>query len=171
MQIPSHSPQLPPEPLIVPHKPRIVVSVGEQNLRVFDDENEQVAEFPVSTSKFGLGTEEGSHKTPLGQFAIDDMIGCDAPIRTVFRSRRPIGRWQPHDLATVGSDLVLSRIMWLTGLEEENANTRERYIYIHGTNQEEYIGTPASHGCIRMRNEDVVTLYDMVKPGTEVKII
>ena len=165
MQIPSKAPQLPLDPS---DRQRIEVSVKNQSLSVIGVDGREQAVFPVSTSKYGLGSEEGSHRTPLGRFAIDDMIGHDAPERTVFRSRKPVGRWQPE--MVTADDLVLTRILWLTGLEESNANTRDRYIYIHGTNQEHLIGTPASHGCVRMLNADVVTLFDMVQPGTEVLI-
>lgn len=165
MQIPSQPHELPPEPK---KNPRIEVSIAEQTLHLIEDE-ESVAQFPISTSKFGLGTEEGSHRTPVGRFLIDDMIGHDAPERTVFQSRKPVGRWNPSK--PTGDDLVLTRILWLAGLESENANTKDRYIYIHGTNQEEWIGTPSSHGCIRMKNADVIDLFDRVTPGTEVAIV
>ena len=128
---------------------RIEVSVSDQKLRVLEGD-EEVAEYPVSTSKFGLGSEEGTNKTPLGRFEISDKIGHDAEQGTVFKSREPVGRWQPGDI--VDEDLVLTRILWLNGLEEENANTHDRYIYIHGTNQEERIGEPASYGRVGPRN-------------------
>ena len=102
----------------------------------------------------------------LGAFQIKEKIGGDQPIRTIFKSRKPEGSWEPD--MVVGDDLVLSRILWLDGLEPENANTFQCYIYIHGTNQEELIGTPASHGCVRMRNEDMLELYDLVAPETQV---
>lgn len=106
-------------------------------------------------------------KTPLGRFKIGEKIGEGAPINTVFRSRIPLA---PDDLPPATDDLVLSRILWLDGLEEHNANTRDRFIYIHGTNHEEEIGRPASHGCIRMKNADLVALFDRVPPGAEVRI-
>lgn len=146
---------------------RIEVSVTEQRLRLLEGE-EEVASFPVSTSKFGLGTEEGSNHTPLGKFVVERKIGDDAEQGTIFKSREVAGQWKPGD--EVEEDLVLSRILWLHGLEEENANTRGRYIYIHGTNDEEKIGQAASHGCIRMRNDDVVSLYAMVDEATVVMI-
>ena len=146
---------------------RIEVSVPEQKLTLFID-GLIAATYQISTSKFGLGSEENSNRTPLGAFQIKEKIGGDQPIRTIFKSRKPEGSWEPD--MVVEDDLVLSRILWLDGLEPENANTFQRYIYIHGTNQEELIGTPASHGCVRMRNEDMLELYDLVAPETQVFI-
>ena len=146
---------------------RIEVSVPEQKLTLFIDDL-IAASYPISTSKFGLGSEENSNRTPLGTFQIKEKIGGDQPIRTIFKSRIPQGEWQPQ--AVVEDDLVLSRILWLDGLEPENANTYKRYIYIHGTNQEELIGQAASHGCVRMRNIDMVELYDLVEAETPVFI-
>jgi lipoprotein-anchoring transpeptidase ErfK/SrfK len=146
---------------------RIDVSVAEQKLTLFID-GLVAATFPISTSKFGLGSAEDTYRTPLGAFQIKEKIGGDQPIRTIFKSRLPEGNWDPGDL--VDDDLVLSRILWLDGVEAENANTYDRYIYIHGTNQEELIGQPASHGCVRMRNADMVEVYDLVDPQTPVFI-
>ncbi len=156
---PAHPPAAPAR--------RIEVSVPEQLLQVFDG-IEEVARFPVSTSKFGLGSELDSGRTPLGEFEVGEKIGAGAEPCTIFRSREPCGLWSPA--APTEEDLVLTRILWLHGREEHNANTRERYIYIHGTNQEGRIGTEASHGCVRMNNADVIALYDMVEVGTPVTI-
>jgi hypothetical protein len=125
------------------------------------------ASYPISSSRFGLGSEEGSFRTPTGRFRICDKIGTGAPRGMVFKGRIPTG-----EIATPGGeeDHVLTRILWLEGLDEENRNTRDRYIYIHGTNQEELIGTPASHGCIRLKNHEMIDLYDRVATGTEVHI-
>jgi len=160
--------QTPAEPLQAQPGRRIEVSVADQSLRVLDG-LEEVASYAISTSKFGLGSEEGSNHTPLGEFEIGEKIGAGAETRTVFRSREVVGVWNPAD--PVEDDLVLSRILWLHGREEHNANTRGRYIYIHGTNQEDRIGEQASHGCVRMRNDDVIVLYDMVEVGTPVTIL
>ncbi len=146
---------------------RIEVSVAEQRLRLLEG-GDEIASFPVSTSKFGLGFEDGSNHTPLGEFIIERKIGDGAEPGTVFKSREVVGHWQPGD--AVDEDLILSRILWLHGLEDANANTRGRYIYIHGTNEEEKIGQAASHGCIRMRNADVVALYELVDEATPVSI-
>mgnify|MGYP001820678492 CR=1 FL=1 len=146
---------------------RIEVSVPAQQLTLFNGDA-AVAKFPISTSKFGLGSEENSYRTPLGTFRIKEKIGGDQAMRTIFKGRVPEGCWEPG--CVVEEDLVLSRILWLDGVEEENANTYDRYIYIHGTNQEELIGTPASHGCVRMRNHDMLELYNLVEPETAVFI-
>lgn len=147
-------------------EPLIRISVREQRLDLVGGDG-VLASYPISTSRFGLGSEEGSMKTPLGRFRIGEKIGSDLPINTVFRSRVPLA---PEEPVPPTDDLVLSRILWLDGLEEHNANTRKRYIYIHGTNHEEEIGRPASHGCIRMKNADLIALFDQVPRGTEVVI-
>ena len=144
----------------------IVVDVKNQSLRLIDGDS-VIATYPVSTSKFGLGTEEGSFRTPTGWFRIAEKIGMAEPPWTIFKSRAATGV-----LASTGGeqDLVLSRILWLEGLDPENANTRDRYIYIHGTNHEDQIGTPASHGCIRLRNDDVIALFDRLEEGDLLEI-
>ena len=121
----------------------------------------------MSTSRFGIGTEKGSLKTPTGRFRVAEKIGGEMPTGTIFRSRVPIGSGNPLPPT---EDLVMSRILWLDGLDDHNANTRERFIYIHGTKHEGKIGTPASCGCIRMRNADVVELFDLVNHNTPVII-
>jgi L,D-transpeptidase YbiS len=123
--------------------------------------------YPVSTSRFGLGTKEGSMKTPTGKFRIAEKIGGGMPVGTVFKSRRPV---KATKKLLRDEDLVLTRILWLDGLDPGNANTHERFIYIHGTNHEESIGEPASHGCIRMRNADLVELFELVSTNTPVVI-
>jgi lipoprotein-anchoring transpeptidase ErfK/SrfK len=123
--------------------------------------------YPVSTSRFGIGTEQGSLKTPTGRFRVAEKIGGDTPPGTIFQSRVPL---KPDDPRPPTEDLVMSRILWLDGLDEHNANTRERFIYIHGTKHEGKIGSPASCGCIRMRNADVVELFDLVNHDTPVII-
>jgi len=147
-------------------EPLIRISVREQRLDLVGDDG-VLASYPVSTSRFGLGSEEGSMKTPLGRFKIGEKIGSDLPINTVFRGRIPLA---PEDPVSPTDDLVLSRVLWLDGIEPHNANTRERYIYIHGTNHEEEIGQPTSHGCIRMKNADLIALFDRVPLGAEVVI-
>lgn len=129
-----------------------------------------VGSFPISSSAYGLGSEPGSLKTPLGRFSVAEKIGDEAPLGAVFKSRLPTGEIAPLESPGSDDDLVTTRILWLSGLESHNANTRERYIYIHGTNHEESIGEPTSHGCIRMRNADIAWLYNAVGPGTEVVI-
>ena len=145
---------------------KIDVSIGKQELKLRRG-RKIIRRYPVSSSRFGLGTEPGSNKTPLGKFRISDKIGADAPPGTIFVGRVPLG---PNDELPATEDLVLSRILWLDGLDEENANTRDRFIYIHGTKHEDKIGRPDSHGCIRMRNADVIELFDLVDEGTPVVI-
>lgn len=146
---------------------KLIVSVGRQELLLQDGLGTLLRSYRISTSRFGLGSEPGSNRTPLGRFRIAQKIGHGAPPGTIFRSRAEAGLWDGQPSA---EDFVLSRILWLEGLEPENASTFSRYIYIHGTNHEELLGTPASHGCIRMANADVVELFDLVDPGTEVGI-
>ena len=117
-----------------------------------------------------MGTTPGSFKTPLGRFAIAEMVGQGAPLGAVFKGRVPTGALGPMESPDDLEDLVQTRILWLAGLDPHNANTRERYIYIHGTNHEEQIGEPRSHGCVRMRNADVSELFALVDIGTEVTI-
>lgn len=145
----------------------IRISVSAQRLDLCAGE-QIVRSYPVSTSRFGLGTEEGSFKTPTGEFRIAEAIGDGAPAGTLFRSRVPVTPSEPPPVPD--DDQVLSRILWLEGAEPQNANTRARYIYIHGTNREEEVGTPASHGCIRMRNEDVIDLFAQIAPGMAVSV-
>ncbi len=123
----------------------------------------------ISTSKWGLGSEPGSNRTPLGRFRIAEKHGAGAPFGTIFKSRRPAGRWRRGG-RVLPDDLITSRLLWLDGLDKHNANTYERYIYLHGTNQEHLLGTPHSHGCVRLSNDAVIDLYDLVPVGTEVVI-
>jgi len=145
---------------------KIQISARDQRLTLVSG-RKKVAVYPVSTSRFGLGSKEGSFKTPTGKFRIAEKIGDEMPSGTVFKSRKPIKATKKmlHE-----DDLVMTRILWLDGLEPRNANTYDRYVYIHGTNHEEAIGTPASHGCVRMKNDDVIELFDRVSEGTTVEI-
>jgi len=106
-------------------------------------------------------------KTPTGRFRVAEKIGAELPLDTVFQSRVPL---QQGDALPRTEDLVMSRILWLDGIEEHNANTRDRFIYIHGTKHENKIGIPDSHGCVRMRNADVAELFTLVDEGTHVSI-
>ena len=123
--------------------------------------------FRISTGAAGVGCEAGSGKTPSGLFAVYSRHGENAPLNTVFRGRMPVGLYPE---AAKGNDAVLSRILTLEGLEPHNANTRSRYIYIHGTNEVDKIGTPVSHGCIRLTPEDMLTLFELCPIGTQVHI-
>jgi lipoprotein-anchoring transpeptidase ErfK/SrfK len=144
----------------------IHISIRDQRLTLKEGET-LVRTYPVSTSRFGIGTEEDSMKTPIGRFRVAEKIGNGLPSDTVFQSRVPL---KADDPLPPTEDLVMSRILWLDGLDEHNANTRDRFIYIHGTKHEDKIGNPASHGCVRMRNADVIELFDLVDEGAPVVI-
>ena len=146
---------------------RIVVSVYDQRLSLIGKEG-PVKTYPISTSKYGLGSQPRSYKTPLGRMYVCKMIGGDVRAGSVFKSRRPTGEVvRPN---SPGRDPIISRIIWLEGLERFNHNTKERLIYIHGTPEERTIGTPSSYGCIRMRSRDVIDLYSRIRVGTRVYV-
>ena len=145
---------------------KIDISIREQLLRLKRDD-ETLRTYPISSSRFGLGSEEGSMKTPLGEFRVAEKIGHEAAPGTIFKARVALG---PDDPLPDTEDFITSRILWLEGLDEDNANTRDRFIYIHGTKNEDKIGQPDSHGCIRMRNDDVIELFDLVDETTPVVI-
>lgn len=145
----------------------IHIDVATQRLELRSDDGAVLFSAPCSTGAAGTGSEEGSGRTPLGRFCICSMHGENAPLHTVFRARIPVGTWPA---AAGGEDAILSRILCLHGLEPHNANTRARYIYIHGTADTGRLGTPVSHGCIRLSPQDAATLYGMVSPGTPVHI-
>jgi lipoprotein-anchoring transpeptidase ErfK/SrfK len=147
---------------------QIVVSTREQKLALLDRGN-VMAIYPVSTSKFGLGDWQGSRFTPLGKMQIAQKIGDNAPSGAVFKDRRRTGEIVVPD--SPGRDPIVTRILWLRGLEAQNANAFSRDIYIHGTPEERLIGTPASYGCIRMRSSDIIHLYDIVGTGAAVTIV
>lgn len=146
---------------------RLRVDVSRQALDVLRGDLIEKT-YVISTSKYGLGSEPGSFRTPLGRFQVAEKIGGGAPLGAVFKSRQPTG-----EIAAPGGedDLILTRILWLDGLDAENANTKSRYVYLHGTNQEALLGTPASHGCIRMANLDIAELYEEIPEGALVEIL
>lgn len=147
---------------------RIVVSIDDQTLEVIDGD-ETIRRFPVSTATKGMGFTLGSYRTPTGRFRISEKAGGGEPCGTIFKSRLPVGLWQPGD--DCHDDLILSRILRLDGLDPENANTLERNIYIHGTNNELHLGRPASHGCVRLANDAMIELFDLVDENTAVEIM
>lgn len=147
---------------------QIVVSTREQKLALLDRGN-VVAIYPVSTSKFGLGDWRGSRFTPLGKLQVAQKIGDNAPSGAVFKDRRRTGEIVAPD--SPGRDPIVTRILWLRGLEAQNANAFYRDIYIHGTPEERNIGRPASYGCIRMRSSDIIQLYGIVGTGAVVTIV
>lgn len=123
--------------------------------------------FRISTGAAGTGSREGSGKTPLGLFEVCSRHGDNAPLHTVYRGRIPVGTYPE---AAQGEDAILTRILALNGLEPGNANTRSRYIYIHGTSDTARIGTPVSHGCIRLSPQDMLTLFGLCPLGEKVHI-
>jgi len=147
---------------------QIVISARDQKLALLDRGN-LMAIYPVSTSKFGLGDWRGSRFTPLGRLQIAEKIGDNAPPGTVFKSRRRTGELVLAN--SPGRDPIVTRILWLRGLEAQNANAFGRDIYIHGTPEEWKIGSPASYGCIRMRSGDIIQLYSIVGIGAAVTIV
>ncbi|MDR3425711.1 MAG: L,D-transpeptidase [Alphaproteobacteria bacterium] len=130
--------------------------------------------YVVSTAAKGLGCESGSNKTPIGLFRVSEKFGANALPGTVFKSRLPTGEVWSKDknnpLRDTKDDLILTRILWLEGCESRNANTKDRYIYIHGTNREDLLGTPASLGCVRISNQDIIELFDLMPEGSGVEI-
>jgi lipoprotein-anchoring transpeptidase ErfK/SrfK len=147
---------------------QMLVSVKDQRLLLVRD-GQAIKSYPISTSKFGLGSQSGSKRTPLGNMAVAKKIGGGARAGTVFKSRRPTGEvLRPN---APGRDPIVSRIIWLTGRESQNRNTYARFIYIHGTPEEWRIGQPASYGCIRMKSRDVIDLYKRVGVGSQVRIM
>lgn len=147
---------------------RVIISVRDQKLMVVQN-NVRVAVYPVSTSKYGLGDFWGRMTTPLGYLQVAQKIGDHAPVGAVFHNRRLTGEvLRPN---APGRDPVITRIIWLRGLEPQNAHAFRRCIYIHGTPEERLIGQPASYGCIRMKSKDVTALYNQLPLGALVQIV
>jgi L,D-transpeptidase catalytic domain len=147
---------------------RVVVSIADQAMDVYA-RNQVIGHYLVSTSKFGIGDSQGTYRTPLGRLEIAKKIGAGAPAGAVFKSRRPTGEVLAPDAP--GRDPIVTRILWLKGLETQNADAFQRYIYIHGTPEERNIGKPASFGCIRMRSADIIRLFSTVGVGAKVEIV
>ena len=145
----------------------IHISITSQRLELRDSAGGILFAAPCSAGAAGTGSEPGSGRTPLGRFVIYSKHGENAPLLTVFRARVPVGL---HPAASRGEDAILSRILTLHGLEPHNANTLSRFIYIHGTADTARLGTPVSHGCIRLSPQDAATLFDLVPLGTLVII-
>ncbi len=154
----------------------VIVSIARQKLYLL--KGKKIIEiYDVSTSKYGIGNKKGSFKTPTGTHRVYKKIGENAKIGTIFRFRRPTN--EIAEICTLKryseEDIITTRIIWLEGLEEGinkggDVDTKERCIYIHGTPEEGLIGIPSSHGCIRMRNKDIIKLFNLIKEGTIVEI-
>jgi len=153
--------------LVKDDRNKMIVSVKDQRMLLVSD-GQPVKSYRISTSKFGLGDQPGSHRTPLGRMEVARKIGGGQPQGTVFKSRRPTGEVLRPDAP--GRDPIVSRILWLRGTEPHNRNAFPRYIYIHGTPERRNLGKPVSFGCIRMCCRDVIDLYNRVGYGAEVYV-
>ena len=144
------------------------MSVADQSLELYY-RNKPIGRYLISTSKFGLGDRPGSRETPLGRMEVAKKIGASARVGAVFKNRRPTGEILRPD--SPGRDPIVTRIIWLKGLEPKNRNAFTRCIYIHGTPEERNVGHPASFGCIRMKSADVVQVFNTIGLGSTVDII
>jgi lipoprotein-anchoring transpeptidase ErfK/SrfK len=145
----------------------MIVSVPDQVLALVD-RGKLIARYSISTSKFGTGDSAASYRTPLGTLFVSAKVGDRLPPGAVIKNRTPTGEIVSVDAP--GRDPIVSRVIWLRGMETQNQKARDRCIYIHGTPEERRIGKPASFGCIRMRSRDIIDLYDRVHIGTHVLI-
>lgn len=158
--------------------PRIEIKIKSQELDLYNDKGDLLKRYPISSAKNGVGEQNGSFCTPRGRHVIRAKIGAHHPPDTVFVERRPTGEIYSPALAArfPGRDWILSRILWLSGCEPGynrlgKVDTMRRAIYIHGCPETAEMGKPGSHGCIRMRNRDVIELFDLVPSGTPVEIV
>jgi lipoprotein-anchoring transpeptidase ErfK/SrfK len=156
---------------------QIQVSIGAQTLTLVGEAGQLLRRYPVSTATNGAGERSGSYCTPRGKHLIRAKIGAGQPENTVFVRRRPTGEIYTPEIGKrfPGRDWILTRILWLSGCEPERnrlggVDTMRRYIYIHGSPDEVTMGFPGSHGCIRMRNADLLELFELVLPYTPVEI-
>ena len=156
----------------------IVVSATDQQLFLIKN-NKIVSNYSISTAEAGLGNLSGSYKTPVGFHKIAKKIGENAKFGTIFKARQntqSIGKILKKPEEKSDSDNITTRILWLTGMEQGfnlggDVDTHNRYIYIHGTDEEGRLGTPASHGCIRMGNHEIIEMFDQVEVGSVVYIV
>ena len=157
---------------------RIRVSVASQTLTLFDDAENVLSVYAISTGARGVGEQAGSYCTPRGKHLIRAKIGAGQPENTVFVARRPTGELYTPALGNAfpERDWILTRILWLSGCEPQfnrlgNVDTMRRYVYLHGSPDSVEMGTPGSHGCVRMRNADIIELFDQVPVYTAVEIV
>tara|TARA_B100000780_G_C21034921_1_gene415046 strand:- start:11 stop:496 length:486 start_codon:yes stop_codon:yes gene_type:complete len=157
-------------------KYQIIISIKSQKLFLLIN-NKIKFTYNISSAKAGIGQLKGSYKTPLGHHVIRAVIGENNPVYSVYEGRRPTGDiWSKRlNEELPKDDWILTRILWLSGKEIGfnrlgNFDSMQRFIYIHGTNEEEFLGSPSSHGCIRMSNQDILSLYHFVEVGTDVFI-
>ncbi len=153
---------------------KLLVKSAEQVAELWDGEK-AIRRYVVSTALNGLGCTEGSYCTPTGKLRVSQRIGEGLALGAVLRGRIATGEiWSSDPLNPLSKsqeDLTLTRILWLEGCEAANANTLQRYVYLHGTNQEHLLGKAASHGCIRLSNRDIVELFDLLPVGAEVEVV
>ncbi|MDP1558768.1 MAG: L,D-transpeptidase [Nitrosomonas sp.] len=156
---------------------KVNISIAQQQLDLLDDNGHIIDQYLISSAKNGVGQENGSFCTPLGKHIIRAKIGKDQPINTVFIRRRPTGEIYTPDLGKryPKRDWILTRILWLSGREPGfnqfgTVDTMRRYVYIHGSPDSVEMGKPGSIGCIRMRNCDLLALFDRIPAGTDVEI-
>jgi lipoprotein-anchoring transpeptidase ErfK/SrfK len=152
---------------VTDNRHRMIVSVADQKMIVLRD-GKPFSMYPVSTSKFGVGDTPGSYATPLGVLRVKEKIGHALAPGSVFKSRQPTGEVLVVDAP--GRDPIVTRILWLEGLDNNNRNAYRRYIYIHGTPEERNIGKPVSYGCIRMKSKDVIELFNTVGLNSKILI-
>src|SRR6266705_325647 len=145
----------------------IIISVPDQQLALID-RGKLISKYAISTSRFGLGDGNGTYRTPLGTLFVSAKFGDHLPAGAAIKDRVPTG--EIVNANAPGRDAIVSRVIWLRGMEAQNRAAPDRCIYIHGTPEERRIGTPASFGCIRMRSRDIIDLYDRVHIGTHVLI-
>lgn len=161
--VPAASNEIPPRAVV---RNGVAITLKDQKLTVLRD-GKKVKDYSISSSKFGMGTGTGTNRTPLGIHAVTKKVGEGQPIGMVFKGCHPTGEVVK---ANTGRDPIVTRVIQLAGLEDFNRNSHYRRIYIHGTPEENKIGTPASYGCIRMCSKDVVDLYPYVYRGMPVAI-
>jgi L,D-transpeptidase YbiS len=159
------------------NSPYIIVSAKQQVMYVLADHNTLLKQYVIGTAANGMGEQKDSFKTPRGWHQIRALIGANQPINTVFKARRPTGEiFSPDlDLLMPNRDWILTRILWLSGLEPGfnrfgDVDTMQRYVYIHGSPEHKVMGIPGSKGCINMRNLDIIELFNQIKFGTKVFI-
>ena len=157
---------------------KIRIDIASQTLDLLNEKGASIRRYPISTAKNGAGELQGSYQTPRGKHVIRAKIGAGQPVNAVFVGRRPTGEIYTPQLGEQfpDRDWILTRILWLSGCEVGYnrlgcVDTMRRFIYIHGSPEEAKMGIPASHGCVRMRNEDIADLFERIEPGTPVEIL
>lgn len=160
---------------------KLIVDSQKQTAELWED-SERIAIYAISTAKNGLGCEVGSYCTPTGKLRVAQKIGDGAPLGRIFKARVdtnidwPLKRESTAEFGqsnlgmSASDDLILTRILWLEGAEEKNSNTIYRHIYLHGTNQEDLLGSPVSHGCVRFSSKDIIDVFNKLHIGDEVEI-